>query len=356
MEKILNKIYYNLASEASFSGVEAVFRAAKESGLKTITRKQVKDWLKKQDVYTLHRPARRQFPKNRVIVGGKDDQFQADLVDLSSLSKFNDGFNWILTCIDIFSKFGWAIPLKHKTGFEITEAFIKIFQSGRKPHKLQTDKGLEFLNRTFQKYLKKQNVHFFTTNSEAKASVVERFNRTLKTKMWKYFTHKNTRRYVDILPDLLKSYNHSFHRSIKMKPIEVNQANENLVWHTLYGEVISKPVRFLFNVGDSVRISRTKKTFDKGYKANWTIEIFTVTERIPRRPPVYRLKDEQDEVLDGVFYEPEIQKVEKTDDVYHIDHTLKKRKRKGKVEYLVKWKGYPDKFNSWVPASDLKRL
>ena len=216
------------------------------------------------------------FQKNRVIVGGKDDQFQADLVDLSSLSKFNDGFNWILTCIDIFSKFGWAIPLKHKTGFEITEAFMKIFHSGRKPHKLQTDKELEFLNRTFQKYLKKQNVHFFTTNSEAKASVVERFNRTLKTKMWKYFTHKNTRRYVDILPDLLKSYNHSFHRSIKMKPIEVNKANENVVWHTLYGEIISKPVRFLFNVGDSVRISKTKKFLYIKYTAFILYIIFLI--------------------------------------------------------------------------------
>ena len=356
MEKVLNKIYYNLQDAGSFSGVDALLRAAKEKGLKKITRKQVQNWLKKQEVYSLHQPARRHFPRNRVIVGGKDAQFQADLVDLSSLSKFNDGYTFLLTCIDILSKYAWAIPLKQKTGSQITEAFAKIFKSGRKPKILQSDKGTEFLNRTFLKYLKDKNIRFFQTHSEMKASVIERFNRTIKTKMWKYFTYKNTHRYIDILPDLLKSYNNSFHRSIQMKPSQVTKANENIVWHTLYGKTISKPIHYKFSVGDQVRISKTKKTFYKGYKANWSIEMFVVSERLPRRPPVYRLKDQQGEAIEGVFYEPELQEVEKEDDVYQVDYVVKKRTRKRKVEYLVKWKGYPDKFNSWVPANDLKDI
>ena len=353
---MLNNIYYSPENAGSFSGVEALFRAVKERGLKKITRKQVRNWLKKQEVYTLHQSSRRNFPRNKVIVGGKDAQFQADLVDVRSLSKFNDGYTFLLTCIDILSKYGWAIPIKQKTGPQIAAAFGKIVKSGRKPKILQTDKGKEFLNRTFLNYLKEKNIRFFQTHSEAKASIVERFNRTLKSKMWKYFTFKNTHRYIDILPDLLKSYNNTFHRSIQMKPSQVNKSNEDVVWHTLYGRTVSKPVRYKFHVGSKVRISKTKKTFDKGYKANWSMEIFVVSERLPRQPPVYRLKDMQGEPIEGVFYEPELQEVEKEDEVYQVEKTLKKRKRKGKVEYLVHWRGWPDKFNSWVAASDLKRL
>ena len=356
MEKILNKIYYNPQSAGSFSGVEALFRAAKEKGLKKITRKEVRDWLKKQEVYSLHQPARRNFQRNRVIVGGKDYQFQADLVDLRSLSEFNDGYTFLLTCIDILSKYGWAIPIKQKTGPQITAAFDKIVKSGRKPKILQTDKGSEFLNRIFLNYLKKKSIRFFQTHSEAKASVIERFNRTIKGRMWKYFTYKNTHRYIDVLPDLLKAYNNSYHRSIQMKPSQVKKVNENLVWHTLYGRTVAKPIRFKFSVGDKVRISKAKKTFNKGYKANWSIEIFIVSERLKRHPPVYRLKDQQGEVIEGVFYEPELQEVEKEDDVYQVERIIKKRTRKGKIEYLVKWRGYPEKFNSYVSVKDLKSL
>ena len=91
------------------------------------------------------------------------------------------------------------------------------------------------MNRKFQTFLKKHNIRFFTTQNETKASIVERFNRTLKTKMWKYFTAKNTLKYVDILQKLVKSYNHSRHRSIGVRPVDVNEDNENIVWQKLYG-------------------------------------------------------------------------------------------------------------------------
>jgi transposase InsO family protein len=289
MEKVLKEIYYDLQSGASFTGPAAVLRAAREKGYKKIKLKQVKDWLEKQETYTLHKPAAKRYPRNRVIVGGKDDQFQADLVDLSSLSEYNKGYRYLLTVIDILSKYAFAIPLKTKTAGELKEAFIKIFKTKRIPKKLQSDHGTEFLNRTLQSYLKSKNVHFFATNSENKASVIERFNRTLKTKMFRYFTYKNTWNYIDVLPAMLKSYNNSYHRSIKMKPSQVNKKNESTVWDTLYGQSFSKPiVRFQFNVNDRVRVSRYKRIFSKGYERNWSIEIFIISERLPRRPPVYR--------------------------------------------------------------------
>ena len=262
----------------------------------------------------------------------------------------------MLTCIDVFSKHAWAILLKSKTGKDLVEGFKTILKSGRKPKHLQTDKGSEFLNRIFQQFLRENDIHFFTTHSEPKAQVCKRFIRTLKTKMWKYFTFKNTLRYVDVISCLLKSYNQTKHRSIRMQPSQVTKSNEDQVWNNLYGSLIRRLIHFKFQINDSVRIGKVKRTFEKGYLPNWTEEIFTITERIPRQSPVYRLKDYSGELLEGVFYEADLQNVEKVDDVYHIEKVLNQRTRRGKKEYYVKLKGYPIKFNSWVDANHLKSL
>ena len=175
------------------------------------------------------------------------------------------------------------------------------------------------MNRKFQAFLKKHNIRFFTTQNETKASIVERLNRTLKTKMWKYFTAKNTLKYVDILQKLVKSYNHSRHRSIGMRPVDVNEDNESIVWQKLYGEEYDKPVQFKFSIGDQVRISKARRTFKKGYLPNWTEEVLTITKRVLRRPPVYKIADFDDEELKGTFYEQELQRVNKTDSDFYIE-------------------------------------
>ena len=117
------------------------------------------------------------------------------------------------------------MPLKTKQGQELVKAFQTILSSGRKPNKLQTDQGTEFLNHVFQKFLRENNIDFFTVNSGLKASVVERFNRTFKNKIYKYFTAKNTLAYIDVLSKLVKSYNNTYHRSSKMKPSQVTKSN-----------------------------------------------------------------------------------------------------------------------------------
>ena len=140
-----------------------------------------------------------------MVVYGIDHQWQADY--LGKLAYYNKGFKYLLTCIDVLSKYAWVLPLKDKTGTSLKEAFQVIFKTGRQPICLQTDRD---------------DVHFFTMyNDETKASIVERFNRTLKTKMWKYFTHRETLKYMDVLPDMVESYNRTVHRSIGMPPAEV---------------------------------------------------------------------------------------------------------------------------------------
>src|SRR3984885_3900218 len=229
----------------------------------------------------------------------------------------------------------------------MVEAFSKVFLD-RQPTHLQADKGTEFLNRNFQALLRKNGIAFYTSeNEDIKASVVERFNRTIKTKMWKYFTHTNTHRYVDVLQDLVHSYNNTFHRSIGMTPNQVSAEDEDFIRNRLYGEKKSR-AKWLYSVGDKVRISKARIAFKKGYLPNWTDEIFMVVARIPSDPITYELKDLNGQAVKGKFYEPELQKIVKEDDVYKIEKVLKKRKRAGKTEYFVKWKGYDDSFNSWT--------
>ena len=357
MNEYLSSVYYDPKRSGGFGGVDRLYDDVKKEGKFKVSRKQIKEWLMEQDAYTLHKPIQRRFRRNRVLVGGIDELWQMDLADMQSMQKFNDGYRYLLVCIDVFSKYAWVIPLKNKTGPSLVEAFKVILASGRKPEKIMTDQGTEFFNRHFQALMKENDIVLYNTYNETKASIVERLIRTLKTRMWRYFTAKKTTRYIDMLPDLVYSYNHSVHRSIKTKPADVTVNNEKKVWHTLYDDDDNvKKVKYKFKIGDQVRISKIKRKFEKGYLPNFSKEIFTVRMQIPRDPPVYKLKDHDGEELKGTFYEKELQKIIKRDDVYEVEKVLKKRGRGKNVQYLVKWLGYPNKFNSWVPASQINKI
>jgi transposase InsO family protein len=166
----MNSTYYNLLTPTSYGGLSK-FKP------KGYTKKQVREWLQSHDTYTLHKPPRRRFPRRRVVVYGIDHQWQAGLVDLAKLSSYNKGIKYLLTCIDVLSRYAWVVPLTDKTGKTLKDAFQVIFKLGRRPIRLQTDKGAAFINRVFQKFLKENDMNFFTTyNEEPKACIVESFN------------------------------------------------------------------------------------------------------------------------------------------------------------------------------------
>ena len=174
---------------------------------------KVKDCLEGQDAYTLHRPVRCRFTRRKTIVSKLGEQWQCDLLDLSSLEKHNGGMKFVLTCIDVFSKVGYAYPLKNKSSTWVIKGLKAAFKkAGRVPRKLQTDKGREFLNKPVSELLKEAGVkHFTSENEDIKCAVVERWNRTLKERLWSYFTKHMTLRYVSVLPTLVSGCNRSYH-------------------------------------------------------------------------------------------------------------------------------------------------
>lgn len=355
-DELLEKLYYDLNQGSSLGSVDALFHSAKRKN-KKITKKEVREWLKGQRVYSLHRPAIKHFRRNRVLVGSIDSVWELDLIDMQSLKKYNSNYRYMLTCIDVLSKYAWAIPIKDKSGPTLVKAFKQVLdESGRKPKKIHTDRGSEFTNRVFQTFLKERNIGSYHTFNDVKAFIIERLNRTLKQRMYRYFTWKGTLKYIDVLAELVHAYNTSYHRSIKRAPASVTKNDAKEVWQTLYGNTLVRRPPYKFEIAERVRISKSKKLFDKGYLPNWSEEMFTIFKRIPRNPPVYKLKEFDGDVLEGTFYEQELQRVntEGEEEVYKIETILRTRKRGKQKEYFVKWLGYPDKYNSWVLSSDIE--
>jgi len=209
------------------------------------------------------------------------------------------------------------------------------------------DKGREFYN----KHVKELGVELYSTENEERSSVAERWNRTMKEKMFKYFTTNNTNKYIDVLDDFVERYNNTRHSSIKMTPVEASKKeNEVRVYRNLYPDLTRRPMRAKFKTGDKVRIQKKKELFEKGFTPNCTEEVFTVSKIRKTNPVTYKITDLNDKEIQGTFYEQEFQMT--SQEVYRIEKIVKKDKTRS----LVKWKGYPESFNSWVDNKDLIKL
>ena len=251
---------------------------------------------------------------------------------------------------DVLSKYAWAVPIKSKSSQEMIRGLKHIYQqaSTRRPLRVQTDQGKEFYNRGVQAWFKKQGSHHFSTYGDSKASVVERWHRILKQRMYRYFTARNTLRYVDVLQPLIHTYNHAYHRSIGMAPHQVtpNTVPRSGTNSTAIGWT-KRPHPPKCQVGDRVRLNKKHRPLKKGYLPGWTEEVFVVTH-VRRHPVVtYRLSEWDGTPIKGTFYEPDVQKVQVTDDsLFRVEKVLKRQGRR----VLVRWKGWPAKYDSWIPA------
>lgn len=280
-EKLLHDVYYDPENQASFGSAEKLYKAVKHHN---ISLSHVKEWLSKQITYTLHRSRRRHFKRNPIVVTDMHKQWQADLVDLSAFAKENNGYRYLITIIDVFSKYGHAFAVRKKTGAEVKAGFLKIFNV-YKPESLQTDMGGEFNNTGLKTLLAAEGITYFTAkNTETKCAIVERFNKTLRNRMFRYFTSKGTRKYIEVLPKLITAYNNSVNRSTGFAPSKVTHEHRDQIFEKLYGaknerELLRKQaVKPKIKLKDNVRIPYIAEPLDKGYYPTWTDEIFTVEQ------------------------------------------------------------------------------
>lgn len=310
---------------------------------------------KRSIVNELHKPLRHNFPRRKVIVKGFNDLFQADLVDLKKLSKENKDVKYLLTVIDCFTKKAWAKPLMSKKGGEVSIAMESILKTLDKPPKfLCHDAGKEFNNRVFKNLMKKYGITNYNAYSDLKAQTVERFNRTLKEKMWREFNVRGSYDYLSFLETLLNDYNNKIHRSTGLPPNEVNESNRYDVMKKIYNLPPQKKrknstfykKKALFKLNTLVRVSKNRSVFEKGYLPSYSTELFKISKVKQTNPPTYVLKDLDGNEIDGSFYSYELQ-VTKHPNEYLVEKIIS---RKGD-KVRVKWLGFENP--TWINSSDL---
>ena len=237
--------------------------------------------------------------------------------------------------------------MKNKMGKEVAATLVKLFKIAV-PSRLRTDKGTEFYNQHVRRVLDANNVTLYSNENGEKSSVAERWNRTMKRIMWKYFTANNTNKYIDELQNMVDKYNTTYHRSIKLTPSDARDpANCKHVFKALYGKFKPPPSPAKFHVGEKVGISRKNDIFEKGFTPNWTEEVFQVSLVKHTNLITYSLEDLRGEPIKDSFYKQELQATDQQ--IFRIERVLR---RQGQRAY-VKWWGYSNAFNSWVPLQDL---
>ena len=345
---LLADTYYNPSDPAAFAGVSKL--------KKKFPNVDVTSWLASQPTYTLHKPMLRRFPTRKYRSSGPNHLWQMDLMEMIPYASVNKGYRYILTCVDVFTRFARAEPIKAKDGGKVAvaiEMMLKNAGKDKKPIHIQTDLGMEFYNKIVQEVFKKHKIRHYSVHSQYKAAVVERFNRTLREKLNRYFTHHGKKTWLSVLPDIINAYNNTSHRGIGgKKPVDVT--NDLNFWLSQENITSKRAANRIYAVNTLVRISRlSNNPFRKNFDQNWSEEIFKIHAIDKRDNPVmYILQDLKGEIIQGKFYRQELQVVDKNlPKVYRIEKIIRTRNKGKHKQYLVKWYGYDDSHNSWISDS-----
>jgi len=218
---------------------------------------------------------RRQPTRFKITSERIDQKWQADLVDIQSQATSNRNYKFLLNVIDVLGKFAWSIPLKEKKAKTIVDAFRQIFtESGRYPAELQMEQESEFNNKQMKELAKEYLIEltFNRAGDKHAQGVIERFNKTIMTKVENYKTANDVNNFIDVLPAIVKGYNNTDHSTIKRTPNEALHfppppiRNENI-----------PPAAF--NVGDRVLRVLNTSLFAKGYEPTWSKKVYTIKGR-----------------------------------------------------------------------------
>ncbi len=364
----LEDIYFDPAAGGSLQGVDKLLREALRQG-KRITRKSIFQWLSKQLAYTLNKPVKKPHRYSRVLVSGIDDQYDADLAYMQAWPDENNGYKYFLLVIDIFSRYVWVRPLYTTSSQSVIDAFSNILAtSGRKPRRFRSDKGPEFHAVKTLDFFRNRGIKQMLTQNTPQANYAERAIKTIKSKLRRYMTDRNTRKWIDVLQEVVDSYNNSWHSGIRFVPAQVNAANESKIYWQMYWpkepydhrkrHQMRRKVSFAYEVNDLVRISHIKRAFQREYDQRWTGEVFIIRRRFVRdRLPLYELKDWNNDRVQGTYYQSELQKVIiPRDTLFVVDEIVGRRTRRGVREVKVRWLYWPEEHDEWIKESDLVDL
>lgn len=337
--------YYQLDQPSSYGGVMRFYREMKKYGW---TIRDCQEFLKKQNTYTLHKERVFRFQRNQIITYYPDFQHQIDLMDMQVYANENDGYKYIIVIIDCFTRYCWLHAIKDKSAKSMLATFENLYNDIPTPERIQTDQGTEFNNRLMHKWYKEHEIIYFTTKGPGfKCAMVERLIRTLKNILFRYFTRQGNHKYCNVLQEVAKNYNNSYHRIIKMTPKEARTAPiEKLKMN--YIEDVKAPKRNL-KPQQAVRIAFDKGRMDRGFWQTYQDPVYTINALYKQDGvPLYELKDHTNRKLERRYYSRQIQPVGNVP--YRVERVLRQETnpRTGRTRYFVKWLGYPLSMSSWV--------
>ena len=242
----------------------------------------LRQFLLQKESLSRHKRRIFKFKRRKIKVNGPYTLIQADAIFYRNYARQNKGYKYILVVVDCFSRKNWCRPMRTTTADECAKNIENILRSmPYTPSQFASDQGNEFNSKhpaIFNTLVDKYGMLMFTLKGPHKASIVERFIRTLKSRIERYFTEQNTVKWVDILPKISEGLNNSYQRSIGMTPNEVNFKTRSKVFENLYG-AMGPPTLCKFKIGDRVRIPLNKDIFDKGYSVSWSKEIYKIFDK-----------------------------------------------------------------------------
>ncbi|KAI6171954.1 hypothetical protein M3Y98_00919400 [Aphelenchoides besseyi] len=348
--KLILKAYRSLDSSAAYSAVDNLWRVLRP---KRISRAKIVRVLEEDRTASLHKPRRYRFKRLKTKPAGFYTDASMDLMFMPELEHWNNGMRYVLVLVEGLSRRIFTQPLRTKKPEDVIEALKKIFEEADYLFwSVFSDLGKEFKNQKVKEFLSSlQITQKLAHNAETKAALAERAIRTLKQRLYKYMSEKNTYRWIDALHPLTLAINRSPNRTLGFRPLDVNIANWKNVWDRLYAnDLNTKPSKL--KVGDHVRISKAKTQFSKGYHPAWTDEVFQISKKIPTNPTTFRLEDYHNNEPSGRFYAHELSKTT-MDTTWRIERVLKTRTRRGRRQLFVEWKNHPASDNCWINESDL---
>lgn len=305
LNSVRNEKKYKVLQKAYTSGPTAYGSIKNLQRYTKFKRKDVVEFLHSKDSYTRYRTPRRRFPRLKTIAYRINEIWSCDLAYVDKLTKFNNNVKYLFVAVDVLSRYLRVQPMKTKSAESAVAAFKKMLNKRNKPEKVWTDKGTEFKG-AFEQFCGKRGIDTYTTNSETKSAFAERNIRSLKFIIWRYMHEHETWKYLPKLQDFVKTINTRVNRVTKLAPAQVQKKHVPQLVALAFPKVIKKPK---LKVGNTVRISKEDIAFRKGYKPQFTEELFTITGVNKGSPPTYQIQDLDEEPILGKFYESELIKV-----------------------------------------------